>query len=112
MCSCTGWPTWVIKALAVMDCEKINYDLIEFLLEWIVEGEHSHPREGAILVFLPGIAEISTLYEQLQGSKIFGQRSGRFRLIPLHSSLPSEDQHSVFSKCKPGVRKVQFIYRC
>ena len=29
-----------IKAMAIMDHDKINIDLIESAIEWIVEGEH------------------------------------------------------------------------
>lgn len=38
------------KNLYVMDPEKINFELIENVLEWIVDGEHSYPRTGSILV--------------------------------------------------------------
>lgn len=33
-----------------MDQDKINYEMIEFVLEWIVEGSHDYPREGSVLV--------------------------------------------------------------
>ncbi len=32
-----------MKTLAAMDLDKINMDLVESLLEWIVDGEHSYP---------------------------------------------------------------------
>lgn len=35
-----------------MDQDKINYEMIEFVLEWIVEGSHDYPREGSVLVSL------------------------------------------------------------
>lgn len=37
------------KTLYVMDHEMINLDLIENVLEWIVEGNHDHPKTGSIL---------------------------------------------------------------
>ncbi|KAK2567371.1 putative ATP-dependent RNA helicase DHX57 [Acropora cervicornis] len=80
-----------------MDHEKINYDLLVAILEWIVAGEHEYPKSGAILVFLPGMGEIMTLLEQLQNSKTFSPKSSdRFRIIPLHSMLSSEEQSLVF----------------
>ena len=45
--------------------EVVNLDLIEEILAFIVEGEHDYPRNGAILVFLPGIQEIVNACEQL-----------------------------------------------
>jgi len=33
----------VVKTLAAMDLDKINMDLVESLLEWIVDGDHSYP---------------------------------------------------------------------
>ncbi len=33
------------------------------------------PKDGAILVFLPGMQEITTMYEQLQQSPTFGGRN-------------------------------------
>ena len=58
-----------------MDHDKINYNLIETLIEWIVQGDHDFPRGGAILVFLPGLAEITMLYENLQNNSVVGGRN-------------------------------------
>ncbi|XP_075811962.1 putative ATP-dependent RNA helicase DHX57 isoform X2 [Microtus pennsylvanicus] len=96
----------VIKTMSVMDFERVNFDLIEALLEWIVDGKHSYP-PGAILVFLPGLAEIKMLYEQLQSNALFNnRRSHRCVIHPLHSSLSSEEQQAVFVKPPAGVTKI------
>ncbi|KAM5292053.1 putative ATP-dependent RNA helicase DHX57 isoform 2-T2 [Ctenodactylus gundi] len=96
----------VIKTLSLMDFEKVNLELIESLLEWIVDGKHSYP-PGAILVFLPGLAEIKMLYEQLQSNSLFNnRRSSRCVIHPLHSSLSSEEQQAVFIKPPVGVTKI------
>ncbi|XP_016074425.1 PREDICTED: putative ATP-dependent RNA helicase DHX57 isoform X1 [Miniopterus natalensis] len=96
----------VIKTMSVMDFEKVNLELIEALLEWIVDGKHSYP-PGAILVFLPGLAEIKMLYEQLQCNSLFNnRRSHRCVVHPLHSSLSSEEQQAVFIKPPVGVTKI------
>ncbi|XP_059516026.1 putative ATP-dependent RNA helicase DHX57 [Myotis daubentonii] len=96
----------VIKTMSIMDFEKVNLELIEALLEWIVEGKHSYP-PGAILVFLPGLAEIKMLYEQLQSNSLFNnRRSYRCVVHPLHSSLSSEEQQAVFIKPPVGVTKI------
>jgi ATP-dependent RNA helicase DHX57 len=81
-----------------MDVEKINYDLLEAVLVFIVEGEHAFPREGSIVVFLPGMQEISTLHDQLSAHPLLGKKANKFELIPLHSSLSSEEQARVFAR--------------
>ncbi|XP_057710392.1 putative ATP-dependent RNA helicase DHX57 [Corythoichthys intestinalis] len=96
----------VLKTMAAMDLDKINIDLIENLLEWIVDGNHSYP-PGAVLVFLPGIAEIKMLYEQLQSNRRFNNRRGdRCVVYPLHSTLSNEEQQAVFNRPPEGVTKI------
>ncbi|XP_022087605.1 putative ATP-dependent RNA helicase DHX57 [Acanthaster planci] len=95
-----------IKVLGTMDAEKINYDLIEELVSWIVFGDHEYPKDGAILIFLPGLAEILSCYDQLQSSLCGPRAKKKFKLVPLHSSLSSEEQNSAFLKPKEGITKV------
>uniref|UniRef100_A0A8C5PP75 Putative ATP-dependent RNA helicase DHX57 n=1 Tax=Leptobrachium leishanense TaxID=445787 RepID=A0A8C5PP75_9ANUR len=96
----------VIKTLSTMDMDKINLELIEALLEWIVNGNHSYP-PGAVLVFLPGLAEIKMLYEQLQSNALFSNRhKKRCVIYPLHSTLSNEEQQAVFLKPPEGVTKI------
>lgn len=45
-----GYSKQTYKNLYVMDHEKINFELIERILEWIVFEEHDYPRTGSILV--------------------------------------------------------------
>lgn len=56
---------------ARLDEEQIDYDLLEDLITHIDEsgGEFG---EGAVLVFLPGIAEIQSLLDRLSASRRFG----------------------------------------
>ena len=54
------------------------------------------PFSCPLQVFLPGLAEIMTLHDQLLGHRTLGRRAGRFLLVPLHSSLSSEEQQLVF----------------
>ena len=52
-----GWSESIARTLAMMDTEKINFELIEHILNFIVEGGNRDlvlPQEGSILVFLPG----------------------------------------------------------
>ncbi|XP_053697637.1 putative ATP-dependent RNA helicase DHX57 [Sabethes cyaneus] len=96
------------KTLYLMDPLRINPELIEHVLRYIVEGteQHGWPQEGSILVFLPGLAEIKTIHEALTDSKLFGPREDKFVLVPLHSSLSNEEQTLVFKKAPKGKRKI------
>ncbi|CAB1110716.1 unnamed protein product [Ectocarpus sp. CCAP 1310/34] len=58
---------------------------------------------GAILIFLPGFAEIDQLVKALQRHPRIGRGA---RVFPLHSSLPSNQQKSIFQRMPPGVRKI------
>jgi ATP-dependent RNA helicase DHX57 len=58
----SNWSEKVRRTLSMMDFEKIDYDLIEKTLLHIVER---YPSEGSILVFLPGMQEIMTAFDQV-----------------------------------------------
>ncbi|XP_057764372.1 DExH-box ATP-dependent RNA helicase DExH7, chloroplastic-like isoform X1 [Salvia miltiorrhiza] len=81
--------------------DTIDYDLLEDLVCHIDETYG----EGAILVFLPGVAEINMLQDRLAASRRFGGHSSEW-LLPLHSSIASEDQRKVFSNPPDNIRKV------
>ncbi|XP_077104242.1 ATP-dependent DNA/RNA helicase DHX36 isoform X2 [Siphateles boraxobius] len=90
-----------IDTLAMIDDdEKINLELIVGLIRHIVMKED----DGAILVFLPGWDNISTLNDLIMADQMF--KSDRFIIIPLHSLMPTVSQTQVFKKPPPGVRKI------
>ncbi|NXD93348.1 DHX36 helicase, partial [Chaetorhynchus papuensis] len=89
-----------IDALDMMDDDKVDLDLVAALIKHIVLEEE----DGAILVFLPGWDNISTLHELLMSQVMF--KSDRFLIIPLHSLMPTVNQTQVFKKTPPGVRKI------
>lgn len=90
-----------INALEMMDEEdKINLDLIVALIRHIVLNED----DGAILVFLPGWDNISSLNDLLMAEQMF--KSDKFIIIPLHSLMPTVSQTQVFKRPPPGVRKI------
>uniref|UniRef100_A0A8C0G4L1 ATP-dependent DNA/RNA helicase DHX36 n=1 Tax=Chelonoidis abingdonii TaxID=106734 RepID=A0A8C0G4L1_CHEAB len=78
-----------IDALEMMDDDKIDLDLIAALIRHIVLEEE----DGAILVFLPGWDNISTLHDLLMSQVI------------LFSSV-NYVSFQVFKKTPPGVRKI------
>ncbi|KAK2912420.1 ATP-dependent DNA/RNA helicase DHX36 [Channa argus] len=90
-----------IAALEMLDNDdKIDLELIVALIRHIVLKED----EGAILVFLPGWDNISSLNDLLIAQQMF--RSDRFIIIPLHSLMPTVNQTQVFKRPPPGVRKI------
>lgn len=94
------------KTLFLLDPLKINPELVEAVLKYIVEGDHDWPQEGSILIFLPGLAEIQTLHDALCDSSMFSPRAGKFVLVPLHSTLTNEEQSLVFQRAPKGKRKI------
>lgn len=89
-----------------MDPMRINPELIESILNYIVEGEHKWPKQGTILIFLPGFQEIQTIYDTLMESIAFGPKSGKYLILPLHSTLTSEEQGLIFKRAPAGKRKI------
>ncbi|KAH3672046.1 hypothetical protein WICMUC_004473 [Wickerhamomyces mucosus] len=80
---------------------NINYDLIAQLVNKIDEQDLANDDfEGSILIFLPGIAEISKCIRTIENT--FGKAS---IVLPLHSALTSNEQQKVFGKY-PGRRKI------
>lgn len=45
-----GYNKQTHKNLYIMDHNKINFELIETVLEWISFGKHNYPKTGSILV--------------------------------------------------------------
>ena len=68
----------------------VPFDIIPALLDYIKNLNVP----GAVLVFLPGWSQIFALLRQLQQHPVYGGQG--FRIIPLHSQLPREDQRAVF----------------
>ncbi|KAG0235609.1 hypothetical protein BGW41_000710 [Actinomortierella wolfii] len=110
-------PNRTAQMMKRIDENKINYDLIQLLLEFIcfpdkqspMEKQHQQtfkvPDTGAILIFLPGMPEIRKLFDMLKGHRHFGDEK-LFSLWPLHSSISSEGQSQVFDEPPPGIRKI------
>merc|ERR1719319_1383788 len=72
------------------------------------EGRAS-PEAGAILVFLPGLAEIQTVQEWLKeknGNRKGTEREPKWWILPLHSSIPVEEHRLIFKKAEVGQRKI------
>lgn len=102
-----GYSRAVCKSLFLMDPMKINPELIEAILRYIIDVDVSKwPNEGTILIFLPGFAEIQMVHDALNDSSVFSPRAGKFLIVPLHSTLSNEEQALVFKKAPQGKRKI------
>ncbi|XP_052015619.1 ATP-dependent RNA helicase DHX29 [Apodemus sylvaticus] len=91
-------------AILYMNPHKINLDLILELLVYLDKSPQFRNIEGAVLIFLPGLAHIQQLYDLLSNDRRF--YSERYQVIALHSVLSTQDQAAAFVLPPPGVRKI------
>ncbi|XP_058165059.1 ATP-dependent RNA helicase DHX29 isoform X2 [Dasypus novemcinctus] len=91
-------------AILYMNPHKINLDLILELLAYLDRSPQFRNIEGAVLIFLPGLAHIQQLYDFLSTDRRF--YSERYKVIALHSILSTQDQAAAFTLPPPGVRKI------
>lgn len=96
-----GYSVQTSNVMAILNRKKINYELIWKMVDHVFEKYANV--EGGILVFLPGMAEISQFIDTLSSSS---QHSRKMTILPLHSSLSTEQQQKVFKKAPHGTRKV------
>jgi HrpA-like RNA helicase len=96
-------------SLLNVDESKINYDLLEGVLEHMHGDSNydidSRGTKGSVLMFLPGIAEIQRAYDRVQELSRKGS-AGALWPVPVHGSLSPADQKKVFQKPPGGARKV------
>lgn len=64
-------------------------------------------REGAVLCFLSGWNEIRNLLRALEADTFFDSRV--YKLLPLHSRVPYEEQLVIFDRPPPGMRKIILV---
>ncbi|XP_072429715.1 ATP-dependent RNA helicase A isoform X2 [Chiloscyllium punctatum] len=88
------------RAMAQMSEKETPFELIEALLKYI----ETLDVDGAVLVFLPGWNLIFAMQRHLETNPYFG--SHKYRILPLHSQIPREEQRRVFDPVPSGVRKV------
>ncbi|KAI1079819.1 P-loop containing nucleoside triphosphate hydrolase protein [Whalleya microplaca] len=91
------------NTLSQIDEYQIEFDLVVQLIGRIAVDPAYVNYSKAILVFLPGIADIRTLNDSLLGEPFF-QRG--WEVFPLHSTIATEDQERAFLVPPPGVRKI------
>ncbi|XP_071443443.1 uncharacterized protein [Hetaerina americana] len=85
----------------VVDCEQVAR-----VVRWV---DSSRPSGGAVLVFLPGWAEIkavATALEKPPVSRSSRCASSRLLILPVHSRLSHAEQRRIFDRAPNGTRKV------
>ncbi|XP_057712948.1 ATP-dependent RNA helicase A isoform X1 [Corythoichthys intestinalis] len=88
------------RSMAQLNEKEMSFELVVALLKYIETLQVS----GAVLVFLPGWNLIYAMQQHLLSSPHFG--NSRYRILPLHSQIPREDQRLVFEPVPENVRKV------
>lgn len=88
------------KTIANLDESVVNVDLISQLVRKI-DSMTDDDSQGAILIFLPGAADISNVVQHLSRGS-----SNRLWALPLHSMLSPDEQAKVFLEPPKGMRKV------
>ncbi|KAJ4920740.1 hypothetical protein JOQ06_024571, partial [Pogonophryne albipinna] len=93
------------QVLQYMNPNKINMDLLVDLIAYLDKSPQFAEMDGAVLVFLPGLAHIQQLFDLLTSDKRFRDKN-RFKIVALHSTLSSKDQAAAFTVPPAGVRKI------
>lgn len=101
----------VQTTLARLEQDAVNYELLVQLL--VGSTLPSFGKDGAcegrpsgVLVFMSGAKEIEQVQELLWQTPEFCMPPARNWVLPLHGSLPTEDQKRVFERPPAGVRKI------
>ncbi|KAG1701562.1 hypothetical protein DVH05_010864 [Phytophthora capsici] len=102
-----------LVALERLDPSVVNYELIQALLEHITTETEllslskMGRKSASVLVFLPGLQEITSLLDLLEGSRLLRHdpHGREFEFLPLHSSLSAQEQQRIFRQ-RSGVIRV------
>ncbi|KAG6715156.1 hypothetical protein I3842_05G237000 [Carya illinoinensis] len=89
------------ESLSCWSPDCIGFNLIEYILCNICENE----KPGAILVFMTGWDDISSLRDKMQAHPLLGDPS-RVLLLACHGSMASSEQRLIFDEPDDGVRKI------
>jgi ATP-dependent RNA helicase DHX29 len=98
----------VRNTIAKMDPKLINFDLISYIIRFIIEENPAKVESlnaGSVLVFLPGLWEISKCAEILNQDFLVKGHSPLL-ILPLHSGLSNQEQSLVFKQSPVGKLKV------
>ncbi|KAI5295718.1 hypothetical protein KEM52_000437 [Ascosphaera acerosa] len=103
--SLRGYSKQTQRAVLAFDEYQIDCELIVNLIMRIATDPSLEFYSKAILVFMPGLAEIRRLYDDLVSRQDFFGK-GLWEIYALHSSIASDDQDKAFLVPPAGVRKI------
>ncbi|KAL3654449.1 hypothetical protein CASFOL_004130 [Castilleja foliolosa] len=89
------------ESLSYWNPDCLNFNLIEYLLCKICENE----TPGAVLVFMTGWDDITSLKDKLQAHPVLGD-TDRVLLLACHGSMGNAEQKLIFDKPEDGIRKI------
>jgi ATP-dependent RNA helicase DHX29 len=98
-----GYSKQTRETVAKFDEYRLDYQLIKRLLLKLATTPEMEYYSKAILVFLPGMAEIRRLNDELLSEPVFQQG---WIVHALHSSIASEEQEKAFVIPPEGMRKI------
>lgn len=98
-----GYSKQTREAVLKFDEYRMDYKLITKLLLKIASAPELSHYSKAILVFMPGLAEIRRLNDEILSEPTFQKN---WILHALHSSIASEDQEKAFNVPPEGMRKI------
>uniref|UniRef100_F6W6K0 RNA helicase n=1 Tax=Ciona intestinalis TaxID=7719 RepID=F6W6K0_CIOIN len=84
--------------------QKLDFDLIIATVKHIILNPAYSSTGGAMLLFLPGWSDIKQLHQMISNDRFF--QPSKFRILPLHSMVPSSNQQQVFDRPPVGVTKI------
>lgn len=98
-----GYSKQTRETLANFDEYRLDYQLIKKLLIKIATTPEVSHYSKAILIFMPGMAEIRRLNDEILSEPSFQKG---WIVHALHSSIASEDQEKAFNVPPDGTRKI------
>ena len=98
-----GYSKQTRETLANFDEYRLDYQLIKKLLIKIATTPEVSHYSKAILIFMPGMAEIRRLNDEILSEPSFQKG---WIVHALHSSIASEDQEKAFNVPPEGTRKI------
>lgn len=101
--SLDGYSRQTKETIINIDEYRLDYELIKRLLIKIATAPEIAHYSKAILVFMPGLAEIRRLNDEILAEPMF-QRN--WIVHALHSSIASDEQEKAFNVPPEGMRKI------
>jgi ATP-dependent RNA helicase DHX57 len=98
-----GYSAATLASLRQWDGERIDYALLTAAVAHAVATLCAGSPPGAVLVFLPGAAEIARAAAAIGAHPVLARAA---RCVPLHGSLPVAAQQRAFEPAPPGLTKV------